>query len=105
MATYVITIPGTFLQDVTEASRTALLRQLRPADPRRTALGEAADLEPLTVNENGTFSIRLEVEADDIRSAEDRAKAVALAALREAGFSERTAPLGTATVTGLDSGA
>ncbi|WP_328540188.1 DUF6204 family protein [Streptomyces sp. NBC_00344] len=105
MATYVITIPGTFLQEITDTARTTLLRQLRPADPKQTAFGEAEDLDLLTVNENGTFSIRLEVEADDIRGAEEHAKATASAALRDAGFSDRTAPLGPATVTGIDTGA
>ncbi|MEV6793000.1 hypothetical protein AB0M87_13555 [Streptomyces sp. NPDC051320] len=102
MATYVITIPGTFLQEISDASRNTLLRKLRPSDPRQTPLGEAEDLDLLTVNENRTFSIRLEVAADNIHSAEESAKQTASAALREAGFSDRTAPLGPATVTGLD---
>lgn len=57
----------------------------------------------LTVNEGGTFSIRLEIEADNKRSAVAEAKRVAGAALGEAGFSADEAPLGSAFVTGIDS--
>ncbi|MFJ4922945.1 hypothetical protein [Streptomyces sp. NPDC088725] len=102
MTTYVITIPGTFLRDLTDASRTAVVEGLRPADPQHTTLGEAQDLDILTVNENGTFSIRLEIEADNNRGAEAAAKETAAAALRDAGFSENEAPLGPPTVTGID---
>jgi hypothetical protein len=102
MTTYVITIPGTFLRDLTEASRAVLVERLRPADPQRTELGEAQELDILTVNENGTFSIRLEVVAQDNRSAEADAKRVAGEALHEAGFSEDDAPLGPTAITGID---
>jgi hypothetical protein len=78
------------------------VERLRPADPQHTDLGEAQDLDILTVNENGTFSIRLEIEAQDNRSAETDAKTVAGAALRAAGFGEDDAPLGPTAVTGID---
>ncbi|WP_329391577.1 hypothetical protein [Streptomyces sp. NBC_01716] len=103
MTAYVITVPGTFLRTLDADSRAALLRALLPADPQHTALGEAEELDRLTVNEGGTFSIRLEIEADNRRSAEAEAKEVAVAALTEAGFSTDDAPLGAAFVTGIDS--
>ncbi|GGJ77906.1 hypothetical protein GCM10011583_06630 [Streptomyces camponoticapitis] len=103
MTAYVITVPGTFLRTLDADSRAALLRALRPADPQHTALGEAEELDMLTVNEGGTFSVRLEIEADNRRGAEAEAKKVAGAALSEAGFSADEAPLGPAFVTGIDS--
>ncbi|OEJ23682.1 hypothetical protein AR457_03395 [Streptomyces agglomeratus] len=102
MTTYVISIPGTFLREPDESARAAVVRRLRPADPHHTSLGQSEDLDILTVNDNGTFSIRLEVDADDSRSAETHAKEVAAAALREAGLSEDEAPLGPTAVTGID---
>jgi hypothetical protein len=102
MTTYVITVPGTFLTDVTDESRTAVVERLRPADPQQTTLGEAEDLDILSVNENGTFNVRLEIEADNNRAAEAAAKEKAETALRAAGFSEDEARLGRPTVTGID---
>ncbi|GGX47303.1 hypothetical protein [Streptomyces chryseus] len=102
MTTYVISIPGTFLRDVPDEARTALVRHLRPADPQHTSLGQSEDLDILTVNDNGTFSIHLEVDADDSRSAEAHAKEVAATALRNAGLTEKDAPLGPTAVTGID---
>lgn len=103
MTAYVITVPGTFLRTLDADSRATLLRSLRPADPQHTAIGEAEDLDMLTVNEGGTFSIRLEIEAENKRGAEAEAKRVAGAALSEAGFAQDEAPLGPAFVTGIDS--
>ncbi|MDF3300296.1 hypothetical protein [Streptomyces tropicalis] len=102
MTTYVITIPGTFLSEPDDAARADLARRLRPADPHRTALGREEDLDLLTVNDDNTFSIRLEVTADDRRAAERKAKQTAASALREAGFGDTEAPLGPTTVTGID---
>ncbi|MET7851162.1 hypothetical protein AB0D78_37925 [Streptomyces avermitilis] len=102
MTTYVITIPGTFLRDPSEDVRSALVGLLRPADPHHTSLGQQEDLDLLTVNDDNTFSIRLEVTADDSRNAEEDAKRTAASALREAGFTPDEAPLGPATVTGID---
>ncbi|MFC8920659.1 hypothetical protein E2C00_01380 [Streptomyces sp. WAC05374] len=102
MTTYVITIPGTFLRELTDDARSTLVRNLRPADPRHTSLGRVEELDVLTVNDNGTFSVRLEVEADDSRRAEEAARRTAAAALREAGYTEDEAPTGPAAVTGID---
>jgi hypothetical protein len=101
LTTYVITVPGTFVHGVTEASRADLERRLRPQDPKNTDLGESEELSLLTVEENH-FSIRLEVEAPDQASAEAEAVRVVSGALRDSGFSENDAPLGPATVTGID---
>ncbi|WP_306955451.1 hypothetical protein [Streptomyces sp. B4I13] len=104
MTTYVITVPGTFTTTVGDAARTRLGRALRPADPHHTRMGEAQDLDPLTVNEDDTFTIRLAVEADSAMQAEEDARRLADAALHDAGLDDTSAPLGPAVVTGIDSG-
>ncbi|MET7680505.1 hypothetical protein [Streptomyces sp. NPDC005423] len=102
MTTYIITVPGTFLSEPTDAARSTIEARLRPGDPQRTPLGRAEDLDILSVNDDGTFGVRLEVEADDSHSAEDRAKRAVTAAFAAAGVSESDAPLGPAVVTGID---
>ncbi|MFJ4776128.1 hypothetical protein [Streptomyces sp. NPDC088762] len=104
MTAYVITVPGTFLTAVPAAVRAELAQRLRPADPARSDLGEAEELDLLTVNEDGTFCVRLEVEAPDRARAEDAAVHITASALAEAGLAERDAPLGPPAVTGIDSG-
>lgn len=105
MSTYVVTVPGTFLTAPPEGSREALVRALRSADPQGTGLGEAQELDILTVYE-GTpaFSLRLEVEADSAPAAEERARTLAADALRAADIAQDTAPLGDPVITGLDAG-
>lgn len=100
MTTFVITVPGTFVAGVTETSCAALKGKLAE---QHTALSESAGLDLLTVNDDGTFSIRLEVEAGDRYQAELDAVGLVSTALRETGFSEEDAPLGTPAVTGIDS--
>ncbi|WP_434599734.1 hypothetical protein [Streptomyces sp. A5-4] len=102
MTTFVISVPGTFVHEVTAAERAAVVAYLRPSDPQHTALGQLEELDILTVHDNGTFTLRLEMEADDSQSAERHAKRVAAAALREAGIAEDQAPLGPTAVTGID---
>ncbi|WP_329115487.1 hypothetical protein [Streptomyces sp. NBC_01465] len=103
MTTFVVTIPGTFLADLTPAARQTLLSRLRPADPQTTSFGESEDLDLLTLySGTKTFSLRLEVEADDTAGAENEARRIAADALRVAGFSEQDAPLGEAAITGID---
>ncbi|MGW7456750.1 hypothetical protein [Streptomyces sp. NPDC054797] len=99
MTTYVITVPGTFLRDVDDAARSELARSLAP---HHTDLSETEDVELLTVHEDGTFSVRLEIEAVDRATAEDEAVRLAGAALQKLGFSEEDAPLGPPAVTGID---
>ncbi|MEU7730413.1 hypothetical protein AB0B78_35170 [Streptomyces sp. NPDC040724] len=99
MTTYVITVPGTFLRDVEDATRSALARRLAS---HHTDLSETEDVELLTLHEGGTFSVRLEVEASDRATAEDDAVRLLADALQELGFSEKDAPLGPPAVTGVD---
>lgn len=103
MSTYVVTVPGTFLDPPTDRAREALLRALRPADPQGTDLGEAEDLGILTVyGGTNAFSLRLEVTADSAPAAEEAARELAASALRTAGWSPQRAPLGEPAITGLD---
>ncbi|MET7654488.1 MULTISPECIES: hypothetical protein [unclassified Streptomyces] len=103
MTTYVITVPGTFTAEVGEATRARLSQALRPADPHHTRMGKAEDLDPLTVNEDDTFTIRLAVEADSVPHAEEDARRLADTALHAAGLDDTSAPLGPAVITGIDS--
>ncbi|MFI1507821.1 hypothetical protein [Streptomyces sp. NPDC020597] len=103
MTTYVITVPGTFTTAVGQDARARLGRALRPADPHRTRMGDAQDLDPLTVNEDDTFTIRLAVEADSATHAEQDARRLADSALHDVGLDGTSAPLGPAVVTGIDS--
>ncbi|MER6037614.1 MULTISPECIES: hypothetical protein [unclassified Streptomyces] len=103
MTTYVITVPGTFTTGVGDEARARLSRALRPADPHTTRMGSTEDLDVLNVNEDNTFTLRLTVEADTGPHAEDEARRLADSALRDAGLDERSAPLGPAFVTGIDS--
>ncbi|MFG2617037.1 hypothetical protein ACGFXC_05385 [Streptomyces sp. NPDC048507] len=102
MTAYVITVPGTFLTDVPDAVRDELARRLRGQDPARSDLREVEELGLLTVNEDGTFCLRLEIEAADRSRAEGAALRMAASALAESGLAEKDAPLGPAIVTGID---
>lgn len=103
MTTYVITVPGTFLREVPESVRSDIGRSLRPQDPRNTELGESEELSLLTVEEDGRFAARVEVEAADRSHAEAEAVRLVSGALRDSGLAEKEAPLGPAVVTGIDS--
>ncbi|WP_226484426.1 hypothetical protein [Streptomyces parvulus] len=103
MTTYVISVPGTFTGAVPDVTKDRLARALRPADPHRTHLGDEEDLDALSVNDDGTFTMRLTVEADSRAHAEGRAQEVADSALRAAGLDRGSAPLGPTIVTGIDS--
>lgn len=103
MTTYVISVPGTFTTGIEADTRTRLARALRPADPHGTHMGNAEDLDALSVNDDNTFTLRLTVEADTGRHAEEEARRLADSALHQAGLDERTAPLGPAVITGIDS--
>ncbi len=102
MTTYVITVPGTFLRGVAGDVRSEIERRLRPQDPRNTGLGESEELRLLTVEEDGMFAARVEVEAADQSGAEDEAVRLVSRALRDSGFAEEDAALGAAIVTGID---
>ncbi|MFE9367122.1 hypothetical protein ACFYNN_30940 [Streptomyces sp. NPDC006978] len=100
MTTFVITVPGTFVTDVTDTSRAALERKLAA---QHTDVSESEGLDLLTLNDDATFSIRLEVDTADRYEAELAAVRLVSDALRETGFSEKDAPLGPPAVTGIDS--
>lgn len=100
MTTFVITVPGTFVTEITDTSRAALKEKLAK---RHTDLSRSEGLDLLTLNDDGTFSIRLEVEANDRYEAELDAVGLVSTALEETGFSAEDAPLGTPAVTGIDS--
>ncbi|WP_322986638.1 hypothetical protein [Streptomyces sp. S584] len=100
MTTFVITVPGTFVTDVTDTSRAALERELAA---QHTDVSESEGLDLLTLNDDATFSIRLEVDTADRYEAELAAVRLVSDALRETGFSEKDAPLGPPAVTGIDS--
>ncbi|MFJ4989779.1 hypothetical protein ACIP9H_39010 [Streptomyces sp. NPDC088732] len=103
MTTYVITVPGTFVQGIDDTQRSEFERKLRPQDPKNTDLGESEELSLLTVQDDGhAFSVRLEVEASGRTEAETEAVRLVTTALRDSGFTEQTAPLGPAAVTGID---
>ncbi|MFG3044230.1 hypothetical protein [Streptomyces sp. NPDC048202] len=103
MTTYVITVPGTFTADIEADTRARLGRALRPVDPHGTDLGSAEDLDTVNVNEDGTFTLHLTVEADNNKHAEQEARRLADEALRTVGLDENSAPLGPAVITGIDS--
>ncbi|MGA5198308.1 hypothetical protein [Streptomyces exfoliatus] len=100
MATFVITIPGTFTSDITDSARSTLERKLAP---QHTDVSESEGLNLLTLNEDNTFAVRLEVEAADRYEAKLDATRLVSAALEEAGIAEANAPLGPPAVTGIDS--
>ncbi|WP_328322505.1 hypothetical protein [Streptomyces sp. NBC_00388] len=100
MTTFVITVPGTFLTDITDSAQSILERGLAS---QHTDVSESEGLDLLTLNEDRTFSIRLEVDAADRYEAELLATRLVTAALKEAGIKEADAPLGPPAVTGIDS--
>ncbi|MFF3172291.1 hypothetical protein ACFVQ0_06685 [Streptomyces sp. NPDC057900] len=100
MTTFVITVPGTFVTGISDTSRAALKEALAK---RHTDVSRSEGLDLLTLNDDGTFSIRLEVEATDRYEAELEAAGLVSTALRETGVSAQDAPLGTPVVTGIDS--
>ncbi|MFJ3161406.1 hypothetical protein [Streptomyces kanasensis] len=100
MTTFVITVPGTFISGITDSARSALERKL---SSQHTDVSESEGLNLLTLHEDGTFSIRLEVDAPDRYEAELDATRLVSAALKEAGITEADAPLGPPAVTGIDS--
>ncbi|MFJ4839404.1 hypothetical protein [Streptomyces sp. NPDC088746] len=100
MTTFVITVPGTFVTDITESRRASLERKL---GAQHTDVSEKEGLDLLSLGDDATFSIRLEVDAPDRYEAEMDAVRLVSAALRETGFAEEDAPLGPPAVTGIDS--
>lgn len=79
MTTFVITVPGTFTSDISDSERAALERELAP---QHTDVSESEGVNLLTLNEDGTFAVRLEVEAADRYEAKLDATRLVSAALR-----------------------
>ncbi|MEV0124340.1 hypothetical protein AB0I16_22895 [Streptomyces sp. NPDC050703] len=100
MTVFVITVPGTFVGGVTDAAREGLRRELATCHGE---LSESEGLDLLTVNEDDTFSVRLEVDAADRYEAELDAVRIVSDALGEAGLTPDECPLGPPAVTGIDS--
>ncbi|MEU3338751.1 hypothetical protein ACWCQ1_25975 [Streptomyces sp. NPDC002144] len=103
MTTYVISVPGTFTGAAGQETQSELARALRPVDPHQTHMGNEEDLDALTVNDDGTFTVRLRIDADSAPEAERAARSYAESALNAVGLDEGSAPLGPAAVTGIDS--
>lgn len=104
MTSYVVTIPGTLHEPLTDEARFTLLRALRPVDPQSTDVGAAEELGLLSVDtEQSRFTVHLEVDADDSNTAKEDARRIASSAFEKAGFTMRTAPLGEPVITGIDS--
>ncbi|WP_405578442.1 hypothetical protein [Streptomyces sp. NBC_01190] len=102
MTTYIVTVPGTFLDAPPEGTQEALVRALRPINPH-TDSGEEEDLDILTVY-SGTpaFSLRMEVEADTKTVASDAARDLAASALLTAGVPPESTSLGEPVITGIE---
>lgn len=103
MTTYVISVPGTFTRGAAQETRDRFTRALRPADPHRTHIGSEEDLDILSVNDDGTFTVRLTIDADTGPEAVREARRLAEAALGAAGLDDGSTPLGPAVITGIDS--
>ncbi|MBD0739152.1 hypothetical protein [Streptomyces sp. CBMA29] len=103
MTTYVVTVPGTFLDAPTAEARSTLVRALRPVDPQSTDFGEDEELDILTMyGDSSAFSVRVAVDADNPPAAEGAARDLVNEALGVAGFTEETARLGDPVITGID---
>ncbi|MFF9646895.1 hypothetical protein [Kitasatospora aureofaciens] len=104
MGNYVITVPGTVQHPVEESARRTLLSVVRGADPEEAG-AEVPDLDVLTLDEpEGTFVLRLEVEAPDRTAAGEAALGLARRAFVAAGYEEGSVSIGTPAVTGIDVG-
>ncbi|WP_052391543.1 hypothetical protein [Streptomyces sp. NRRL B-24484] len=65
MGNYVIIVPGTIQRPMDPSARRALLAVVHGADPEEVG-GQVPDLDVLTLDEpDGTFVLRLEVQAAD----------------------------------------
>jgi hypothetical protein len=103
MTTYVVTVPGTFLDEPSTEARATLVRALRPVDPQSTDFGEDEELDILTMyGDSSAFSVRVAVDADNPPTAEEAARDLVHDALGLAGFSEDSARLGDPVITGID---
>ena len=102
MTNFIVTVPGTFTRMPDTAEKSRLLTALQGADPDE--VGDVPpDLDVLSTDATAsTFTMRLEVEADDSRAAQEQALGIARDALAQAGFDEATAPMGPPAMTAID---
>ncbi|GJF31729.1 hypothetical protein [Kitasatospora sp. NBC_01539] len=104
MGSYVITIPGTLHRPLDDGARRSLVAGLRGVDPEQVG-AEVPDLDVLTVGEpEGTFVLRLEVEAADRTAAGDEALRLARDAFAAVGFTGDDVATGRPAITGIDVG-
>ncbi|MGV9271667.1 hypothetical protein ACWDRR_44340 [Kitasatospora sp. NPDC003701] len=104
MGDYVITVPGTVGRPMDERARRALLAVVHGADPEVVGT-EVPDLDVLTLDEpEGTFVLRLEVEAADRDGAGTAALDLVRQAFTAAGYEEGAVNIGSPVVTGIDVG-
>ncbi|MFI6844293.1 hypothetical protein OG535_38495 [Kitasatospora sp. NBC_00085] len=104
MGSYVITVPGTVQRPLEESARRTVLAVVRGADPEEVG-AQVPDLDVLTLDEpEGTFVLRLEVEAADRTAAGEAALVLARRAFAAAGYEEDAVGMGTPVVTGIDVG-
>ncbi|WP_406192990.1 hypothetical protein OH807_01935 [Kitasatospora sp. NBC_01560] len=104
MGDYVITVPGTVGRPMDEQARRALLAVVHGADPEVVGT-EVPDLDVLTLDEpEGTFVLRLEVEAADRAGARAAALELARRAFAAAGYEADAVNVGPPVVTGIDVG-
>ncbi|MEU1424142.1 hypothetical protein [Kitasatospora sp. NPDC005751] len=105
MGSYVITIPGTVQRPVDDSARRTLLAVVRGADPEEVGTEEVPDLDVLTLDEpEGTFVLRLEVEAADRTAAGEAALDLTRRAFAAAGYEADAVGMGAPAVTGIDVG-
>lgn len=104
MGNYVITIPGTLHRPLDDRARRTLTAGLSGADPEQVG-AEVPDLDVLTLDEpEGTFVLRLEVDAADRAAAGDEALRLAREAFASAGFAADDLATGRPVITGIDVG-
>ncbi|MFG2820920.1 hypothetical protein ACGFX4_16010 [Kitasatospora sp. NPDC048365] len=99
-----ITVPGTLRHPLDESQRRTLLAAVHPADPDEVGT-RVPDLDVLTLDEpEGTFVLRLEVEAPDHGTAGEVALDLTRRAFAAAGYPDDAIGVGTPAVTGIDIG-
>ncbi|MEU3460592.1 hypothetical protein ABZ721_11630 [Streptomyces sp. NPDC006733] len=103
MTNFVVSLPGTLKAPLSPETKGKILSALQGTDPQEVAEGEAAELDALSLDpDTSTFTLRLEVEAENSGQAREEARALAEGALRGAGLDEESAPLGTPVITAID---
>ena len=102
MTNFIVSVPGTFKKELDTEAKARLLTALQGTDPEE--VGDVPpDLDVLSTDgTRPTFTLRLEVDAEDSRTAQQEALSIARNALEQAGFDEDSAPLGPPAMTAID---